>query len=51
MQQVFGVWMESSCDYMYYKLGWEDEWKGIDSYTIMGTTIQIYKDDRKVKVE
>jgi len=51
VQQVFGVWMESSCDYMYYKLGWEDEWKGIDSYTIMGTTIQIYKDDRKVKVE
>lgn len=51
VQQVFGVWMESSYDYMYYKLGWESDWKGIDSYTIMGTTIQLYKNDRKVKVE
>lgn len=51
VQQVFGVWMESSSDYMYYKLGWEGDWIGIDRYTIMGTTIQLYKDDRKVKVE
>lgn len=51
VQQVFGVWMESSYDYMYYKWDWESDWKGIDSYTIMGTTIQLYKNDRKVKVE
>lgn len=51
VQQVFGVCMESSYDYMYYKLDWEGDWKGIDSYTIMGTTIQFYKNDRKVKVE
>lgn len=51
VQQVFGVSMESSYDYMYYKLGWEGDWKGIDSYTIMGTTIQYYKNDKMVKVE
>ena len=51
VQQVFGVWMESSTDYMYYKLGWEGDWNGIDSHTIMGTTIQLYKNDRKVTVE
>ena len=51
VQQIFGVSIESNYDYMYYKLGWENMWKGLDKHTLMGTTILFWKDESKVKVE
>ena len=49
VQQVLGIWIESSYSYMYYQIDWEDKFTNLTEYSIVGTTIQLYKDSRKVK--